>query len=145
MPPLDVTINVVAPVSLADFTRASLIIPDLRQRDTAGVIGELSQALHRQGCLPDVLPFYQAALNAELLTTSALGCGIALPHARLSCIRQLQFAFGRTVQPLVWGAKGSWPVQMIFLMAVPATDAASYLHLMASLARLGGQPSLLAE
>ena len=34
---------------------------------------------------------------------------------------------------------------MVFLLAVPATDAAGYLHLLGSLARLGQQPELLAR
>jgi mannitol/fructose-specific phosphotransferase system IIA component (Ntr-type) len=139
------TMNVVAPVSLGGYTRGELIVALLRQRDTAGIISELCQTLQQQGCLPDVLPFYHAALNQELMANSALECGIAFPHARLGGIRQLQFAFGRTPQPVIWGAKGSWPVQFVFLLAVPATDAASYLHLLASLARLGQQPGRLAE
>jgi mannitol/fructose-specific phosphotransferase system IIA component (Ntr-type) len=36
-------------------------------------------------------------------------------------------------------------VQLIFLLAVPPTDAACYLQLLASFARLGQQPALLAE
>ena len=120
----EATINVAAPISLADYTRPALIVPRLRERDTAGIISELSQALQREGCVPDVLPFYQAALNQELLTNSALDCGLAFPHARLGGIKRLQFAFGRTPEPIVWGAKSAWPVQFIFLLAVPATDAA---------------------
>ncbi len=143
--PLDFTINVAAPVSLADYTRPALIVPQLREGDTPGIISELSQVLQRQGCVPDLLPFYHAALNQELLASSALECGITFPHARLSGVKQLQFAFGRAAAPVIWGAKGSWPVQLIFLLAVPATDAASYLHLLASLARLGQQPERLAE
>lgn len=142
----DAAVNAVGGVStLADFTRPALIVPQLRERDTAGIINELSQLLQRQGCVVDVLPFYQAALNQELLASSALDCGIAFPHARLSAARRLEFALGRTPEPVSWGAKGSWPVQFIFLLAVPATDAANYLHLLASLARLGQQPGLLAE
>jgi mannitol/fructose-specific phosphotransferase system IIA component (Ntr-type) len=141
----EATINVAVPVSLADYTGPALIVPRLREADTAGIISELSQVLQRQGAVPDVLPFYQAALNQELLTNSALDCGLAFPHARLSGIKRLQFAFGRTPAPIVWGAKRSWPVQLIFLLAVPATDAAGYLHLLASLARLGQQPGVLAQ
>ena len=141
----EATINVAVPVSLADYTGPGLIVPQLREGDTAGIISELSQVLQRQGAVPDVLPFYQAALNQELLTSSALECGLAFPHARLSGIKRLQFAFGRTPAPIVWGAKSSWPVQLIFLLAVPATDAAGYLHLLASLARLGQQPDVLAQ
>ena len=137
--------NVALSVSLADYTRSALIVPRLRERDTAGIISELSQLLQREGSVLDVLPFYQAALNQELLTNSALDCGLAFPHARLSGIKRLQFALGRTLEPIAWGAKSSWPVQLVFLLAVPATDAAGYLQLLASLARLGQQPEVLAQ
>jgi mannitol/fructose-specific phosphotransferase system IIA component (Ntr-type) len=141
----EATTVITAPVSLADYTRADLIVPQLRDRDTAGIISELSQVLQRQGSVPDVLPFYQAALNQEMLANSALDTGLALPHARLSGVKQLQFALGRTPGPVVWGGRSSWPVQLIFLIAVPATDVAGYLHLLATLARLGQQPKLLAQ
>lgn len=145
MPPLDLRLNPVAPSTLADYTRATLIVPRLRERDTAGIIGELSQALQREDCVADMLPFYHVALNQELLANSALECGLALPHARLGGVKQLQFAFGRAPQPVSWGGKGCSPVQFIFLLAVPATDAAAYLHLLGSLARLGQQAGLLAR
>ena len=141
----EVTLNVAAPVSLADYTQPALIVPQLRERDTAGIISELSQVLQRNGCMPDVLPFYHTAPNQELLANSAVECGLAFPHARLDGVKQLQFAFGRAPRPVIWGARSSWPVELIFLLAVPATDAASYLHLLASLARLGKQPEELAD
>jgi len=95
----EATVNVAAPVSLADYTHPGLIVPSLRERDTAGIISELSQVLQREGSVPDVLPFYQAALNQELLTSSALDCGLAFPHARLSGIKRVKFAFGCTPSP----------------------------------------------
>lgn len=139
MPP-DVTVGPAGLLTLADYTRPGLIVPQLQQRDTAGIISELSKALQQEGVVSDVLPFYHAALNRELLSNSSLDCGIALPHGRLNGVKQLQFAFGRTPEPITWFAKGSWPVQFVFLLAVPATNAASYLHLLASLARLAGHP-----
>jgi mannitol/fructose-specific phosphotransferase system IIA component (Ntr-type) len=143
--PSEATIDVAAPASLADYTRPALIVPRLRERDTAGIISELSQVLQREGWVPDVLPFYQAALNQELLTNSALESGMALPHARLSGVKRLQFAFGRSPESVIWGGRSSWPVRLVFLLAVPATDAVAYLHLLASLARLGQQPEILTQ
>ena len=130
---------------MADFTRRELIVLPLRERDAAGIIGELSRVLREQDCVPDVLPFYQAALNQELLANSANGFGIAVAHARLGGVKHLQFALGHAAQPVAWGAKGSWPVQLVFLLAVPATDAAAYLHLLSNLARLGRNLEALAE
>jgi mannitol/fructose-specific phosphotransferase system IIA component (Ntr-type) len=141
----ELTVVPVGQLTLADYTQPGLVVPRLREHDAAGIISELSHVLQRQGCVADVLPFYHTALNHELLANSAHPCGIALPHGRLSGVKQLQFAFGRAPEPVVWGPKGSCAVQLVFLLAVPATDAACYLHLLASLARLAQQPERLAE
>ncbi len=131
--------------TLADYTKPALIIPQLRERDTAGIISELSQALQRGGYVPDLLPFYHAALNQELLGNSTLECRFAIPHVRLNAVKRLQFAFGRLSRPVSWGPGKSWPVDMIFLLAVPATEAATSLHLLAGIARLGQKPETLRE
>jgi mannitol/fructose-specific phosphotransferase system IIA component (Ntr-type) len=141
----DGALNVAAPATLAEYTRAALVVPELRERDTAGIISELSQVLQREGTVVDVLPFYHTALNQELLSNSALEPGLAFPHARMSGVKHLRFALGRAPQPVSWGARNSCGVRFVFLLAVPATDAASYLQLLASLARLGRQADLLAE
>ena len=145
MPTLDLSVRGVSTGTVADYTHADLIIPALREEDPPGIISELSHRLQRRGCLPDVLPFYHAALNQELLASSAVDCGLAFPHARLKGVKQLQFAVGRAHRPVNWGPKGSISVQLVFLLAVPATAAAPYLQLLAALARLGQQASLLAE
>ena len=145
MPTLDIISRDVGMATLADYTQPGLILPELREQDPAGIISELSQALQRSGCVPDVLPFYHAALNHEMLASSALDCGLAFPHARLKGIKHLQFAVGRADQLVIWGSKGALPVQFVFLLAVPATDAAPYLHLLAGLARLGKEPQNLSH
>jgi mannitol/fructose-specific phosphotransferase system IIA component (Ntr-type) len=134
---LDQMIRAEPVVSLADYTRPSLMVPRLRERETAGVIKELSQLLQQEGCVPEVLPFYNEALNREFLVNTATQSGFAFPHARLSGITRMFFALGHSAQPLCWGAKGSVPVSFVFLVAVPATDAAAYLQLLGGLVRLG--------
>lgn len=130
-------------ISLADYTRPALIVPHLRERETAGVIKELSQLLHQERCVPDVLQFYNAALNREFLVNTATDHGLAFPHARLNGLPQVTFALGRSNEPLVWGPKDTQPVRLVFLVAVPATDSSSYLLLISSLGRLGKNPPLL--
>ena len=132
-------------ISLADYTQPALIVPRLRERETAGVIKELSQIMQQEGCVPEVLPFYNEALNREFLVNTATGDGFAFPHARLHGISRMSFAVGRSREPLVWGAKGSLPVSFVFLVAVPATDGATYLQLLSGLVRLGGHRERLRQ
>jgi mannitol/fructose-specific phosphotransferase system IIA component (Ntr-type) len=123
-------------MTLADLTKAGLIIPQLAGRDATSVIHELSLALQREGCVPDWLPFYHEALNREFLLSTGMDAGVAFPHARLPGLRELAFAFGRTDVPFVWSAGNVRPVRMVFLLAVPANDADGYLPLVSGLARL---------
>jgi hypothetical protein len=114
--PSESTTRAIPEGSLADFTRRELIVLPLRERDAAGIIGELSRVLRELDCVPDVLPFYQAALNQELLSNSANGFGIAVAHARSGGVKHLQFAIGRAGptrglgrQRLMAGATGFSP------------------------------------
>ena len=131
--------------TLAGFTRSPLVIPEVRSSDTPGIIAELSQSLHREGCIADWLPFYQTALNRELELNSALACGLAFPHARLNGVRELQFAVGRLPRAVPWTGRGSWPVRVVLLVSVPATEAAVYLRLLASIGRLAQRTDLLSN
>ena len=113
--------------------------------DVADVIQELSQAMQRERRVPDLLPFYQAALNREFLVSSEMEEGMAFPHARLPGLKELSFAFGRSDGPLRWGTRGAHAVRMVFLLAVPATDSTQYLLVISGLARLAKAPHLVEQ
>ena len=131
--------------TLADFTSPRLMIPQLRGQDAAAVIQELSQALQQDQRIPDLLPFYHAALNREFMVSTDMEAGMAFPHARLPALKQVAFAFGRSDKPLGWGSKASGSVRLVFLLAVPATDSTQYLLLISGLARLAKDSRLVAE
>jgi mannitol/fructose-specific phosphotransferase system IIA component (Ntr-type) len=123
-------------MTLADFTSPNLIIPRLRGPDTASVIQELGQALHREKRVTDWLVFCRAALNHEFMAGTDMGTPIALPHVRLPFLKEVSFAFGRSERPLVWGTKPASLVRLVFLLAVPQTDSTQYLQLVSGLTQL---------
>ena len=131
--------------NMAGYTQPALLVPRLAGTDMAGIIKELSVRLHRECCVPDMLQFYHAVLNREYLIPTAMDFGVAIPHARVDGPVGVQFAMGRCVPSLVWGAKGALEVEWVFLVAVPSTDAASYLHFLSGLAKFGRQPDLRAR
>jgi mannitol/fructose-specific phosphotransferase system IIA component (Ntr-type) len=130
-------------MTLADFTSPDLIVPHLRGQDVAGVIQELGQVLQRYGRVPDLSSFCEAALKRELLGSSDWEAGMALPHARLPELRALSFALGRSDQPMPWGRKAGHPVRLIFLIAIPPSEAIQYLALVSGLARLAKNDGLV--
>lgn len=132
-------------MTLADFTSQGLIIPSLRGKDVASVIQELGRALQRERRVPDLLPFYHAALNREFLVSTDMEPGMAFPHARTPGLSGLSFALGRSSEPLAWGSKAARSVRLVFLIAVPATDSIQYLQLISGLARLAKDSRLVEQ
>lgn len=122
--------------TLAQFTSRELIVPRLQTQDTAAVVGELCSALQREGRLKDLLPFYNAAMNQEYMSSSATPQGWALVHARVKGLASTCFALGRSDGPLEWLGPAKLRVRLVFLFAVPKTDATTYLALISGLARL---------
>jgi nitrogen PTS system EIIA component len=127
--------------TLADYTAPSLMVPRLCSRDATSVMAELCSTLQSQGQIIDLLPFYHAVINREALSGTVVSPGWALPHGRIAGIPQLCFALGRTVGPLAW--YGGQPVNLVFLFAVPESEAGAYLSLISGLARLGQDHSRL--
>src|SRR5262245_21180721 len=100
-------------MTLADFTSPGLIMPHLRGQEAASAIKELSQALHLENRVPDLLPFYEAALNREFMVSTDMEAGMAFPHARVSGLTELAFALGRSDEPLRWGPHAARAVRFV--------------------------------
>ncbi len=134
-----------AAVSVADYTSPRLIVPHLRGKDTASAIQELSQTLHREGWLPDWLSFYHSAINREYFVSSEMEGNIAFPHTQVPGLQRLVFALGRSIEALPWKTKAGQGVHLVFLVAVPATEATHYLTLIAGLSSLQRHGDLLQQ
>jgi len=122
--------------TLADYTSAELIIPQLRSRDAEAAIAELCSAMQRHGAISELLPFYHSILSREMVCSTAHEPCWALPHGRLAGLPNLVFALGRCPEPLPWFSQKGVQVQIIFLFAVPENQAADYLTIVSALARL---------
>lgn len=132
-------------MTLADFTSPGLIVPRLRGRDAATVIQELAAAMQQDGRVSDSESLCRAALSRECQGGTDMEDGLAFPHARLSGLKELSFALGRSNKPLDWGAGNVRPVRLIFLLAVPAMDITQYLRLISGLARLSKDGQLVKQ
>ncbi len=132
-------------LTLANFTSPGLIVPYLRGQDAAAVIQELSRAFQREGRVTDSLQFYHSALNREYLCSTVTEAGWAMPHALVRGLSEPCFALGRRTPPVVWTKSDRQPVSLVFLLAIPETDARAYINLIYGLARLSKAPHLVEQ
>lgn len=70
---------------------------------------------------------FDSLFAREKLGSTGLGQGVAIPHGRISKLRDATAAFVKTSHPIPFDAPDGMPVNLIFVLLVP--DRATDLHL----------------
>ncbi|WP_462413140.1 PTS fructose transporter subunit IIABC [Neobacillus sp. Marseille-QA0830] len=105
----------------------------LTSSEKADVIEELVTVLDNAGKLADRNEYKQQILNREAQSTTGIGDGIAIPHAKTKAVKQAAIAFGRSTGGVNYESFDGQPAHLFFMIA--ATEGANNTHLEA-LARL---------
>jgi mannitol/fructose-specific phosphotransferase system IIA component (Ntr-type) len=120
--------------TLAELSSEELMVPTLRSRDATGIVFELCERFEAAGRIPDARVLADAVIQRELMASTALSPGWAMPHARLLSSCELSVAVGRCAEPVIW-FESNQLIQMVFLFAVPEFAAADYLTVVSAMAR----------
>jgi len=81
----------------------------------------------------------QAALDALLAreeeTTTGVGMGIGIPHAKTEAVDRPSLAFARSAAGVDFGSMDDEPATLIFLILVPKEGGEDHLEILSSLSR----------
>lgn len=100
--------------------------------DRAAVIEAAAQLL--AGSMADATVIADGLAERERLASTAIGHGVAIPHARIDGVVQARGAFLRLSPAVDFGAADGTPVDLVFAMAVPRGSLQGHLELLAELA-----------
>ncbi|HTT10740.1 MAG TPA: PTS sugar transporter subunit IIA [Burkholderiaceae bacterium] len=67
----------------------------------------------------------------EQAGSTALGCGVAIPHARIDGLEQIRVFYGRLRSPIHFAAPDNLPVSHVLALLVPHPAADAHLKLLA--------------
>lgn len=125
-------------MKLADIIPKQAIVPDLQAEDRDSVIVELLEALESAG---RVKPEHRediilALLKREAVASTALGHGVAIPHAKTKYTLDFCGALGVSKEGIDFCAPDRQAVHVCFLFLSPDHAIAGHLQLMAHIAGL---------
>ncbi|WP_298828766.1 PTS fructose transporter subunit IIABC [uncultured Planococcus sp.] len=103
------------------------IILNLTAATKQEVLEELAGQLERAGKLADRRAFTAAILERESQSTTGIGDGIAIPHAKSAAVKSPAIAFGRAPDGLDFESLDGQPANLFFMIA--ATEGANDDHL----------------
>ncbi|KKI93821.1 PTS fructose transporter subunit IIA [Bacillus sp. SA1-12] len=100
---------------------------DLHSTSKANVIGELVDVLDKAGKLSDKAGYQQAVMAREQQSTTGIGDGIAIPHAKTNAVLHPAIVFGRSNGGVDYEALDGKPSYLFFMIA--ASEGANNTHL----------------
>ena len=103
------------------------IILNLSATTKQQVLEELASQLERAGKLSDRSAFISAILERESQSTTGIGDGIAIPHAKSAAVKSPAIAFGRSPEGLDFESLDGQPANLFFMIA--ASEGANDAHL----------------
>ena len=118
----------------------SLLLPDrvvldVRAADEVASIRAVAGALAGHPEVTDAAALANEVIERERLSSTALGSGVAFPHARTTLVKEIVVAVGRCVAGVPFAGNAE-PVHFIFVIGTPPDRAAAYLALVGTLARV---------
>ena len=121
--------------SLSDLLVPSVLQLDLTAPDEEAAIRTVTTSLSNNPAVKDAGRFATQVLEREKLSTTALGHGVAFPHARTGEVSQIVIAIGRSREGVLFRESGQL-VNFLFVIGTPPDRVAQYLALVGRLARL---------
>jgi fructose-specific phosphotransferase system IIA component len=123
-------------VSIKELLSPETINLNLQAKDRDAAIAELASTLAQHGAVTDLNTYVAAVRAREQHSTTAVGFGVAIPHAKSSGVAKAAVAFGRTTAGLDWNSMDGEPVNMVFLIAAPEGANDEHLKALSQLARM---------
>jgi mannitol/fructose-specific phosphotransferase system IIA component (Ntr-type) len=120
--------------TVLDLLTPDLLTLDLRASTAGDAIGAAAP-LARNPAVSDFAAFCAAVLAREEISPTAVGYGVAFPHARVNHVRQIVIAAGRSSEGIAF-AGSLQRVHLILVIGTPLDMVREYLALLGGLAKL---------
>lgn len=118
---------------ITELLTKDTIAMDLSASDKNGVIDELVNQLNQAGKLNDLTSFKEAIHNRESQSTTGIGEGIAIPHAKVAAVNTPAIAFGKSKIGVDYQSLDMQPAHLFFMIAAPEGGAQTHLDALAKL------------
>lgn len=114
-------------MEIKDLLKKELMIMDLKASTKMEAIDEMVAKLKEKNIISDEVVFKDLILKREEKSSTGLGEGIAMPHAKTSVVNTPAVLFARSNKGIDYDALDGEPVYIFFMIA--ASEGAHDLHI----------------
>lgn len=124
-------------MKMVDFLQIGAVKVNLESKNKKEIIEELLELLVQAGKVKDKSDVLNAIFEREKIGSTAIGKGVAIPHAKSDAVSEVAAACGISFEGIDFGcAVDDEPVRLFFLLVAPNDATGPHLKALARLSRL---------
>ncbi len=123
-------------MNILDILTADSVRVPLVATDKQGAILELVDVLADAGRISNGDKLKEIVWERETQRSTGIGEGLAIPHGKCDCSKQLVMAVGVPAEPLEFGSIDKKPVRLIALLCSPPDKTADHIQALGKISRL---------
>jgi PTS system nitrogen regulatory IIA component len=125
-------------MKIMEFLSKRAIVMDIKAAKKEDVVREMVDALIEGGDIEKRHrnKLVEALMAREALGSTAIGQGVAIPHAKSDCVEKLVAAFGLSKKGVDFDSLDGEPAYIFFLLVAPQDSAGPHLKALARISRL---------
>ncbi|WP_125571035.1 PTS fructose transporter subunit IIABC [Lacticaseibacillus songhuajiangensis] len=132
-------------MDIRELLRKDIMIMDLQATDKAGVIDEMVAKYAASGIITDAALYKQDILKREAESTTGIGDGIAMPHAKDKAVTTAAVLFAKSNAGVDYDSLDGQPAHLFFMIAAPEGADNTHLAALSALSSLLINPDLVAQ
>jgi len=124
----------------SDFLKPTQVVYNLKAKDRIQAIEELLDVLLKQNLIKNKQPILTRIIDRERLESTAIGHGVALPHARVDTGHDIAVVVGKSAAGIDFDSIDGKSVHVIILIVWNPSIPGLFNHLFAGLAQFLRNP-----
>jgi mannitol/fructose-specific phosphotransferase system IIA component (Ntr-type) len=121
---------------ITNLLTPELVLEDFRAATRDDALAKIAEHVAASANGVDGAELLRTLEEREAQSSTALGEGVAIPHARMARLKRTIILFARSSGGIEWKSPDRRPVHLVLMLAGPADDPGGYLKTLAAVSRL---------
>lgn len=120
-------------IKLSDLLKEKYIELNLKQKEKTKLIAELVDVVAKTSRIKDGKALFKAISEREKLGSTAIGKGVAIPHAKIKGVKKPLLVLGRSAEGVNFNSLDGEKTYLFFLLISPQEEVGLHLKILAKI------------
>ena len=127
-------------MKIVDLIKRDMVIPALQATDKRGILEELASYMAAHHSRIDRATLSKVLIEREMLASTAIGEGVAIPHGKLGAVGEIVACLGRAPTGVEFDSMDGHPTYLFFVLVAPESSTGAHLKALARISRVFKDP-----